>query len=190
MRRQHPFTKGSASGMSHSGCKNCVRLRGELEALKEEFHTMQLNNYWRFNNINYLRIELCATNEILPQLRCDCSLCNAGGYCRGWRRPHASKVPVNEDKCRFRPWFLSLLEEVGLSFCSEADNNGSSLAISSREEEVHLVIPSESEALTLEEGALRYGGRTKNARFQSADLKLLDRLFEALAQKQDACRVV
>ncbi len=170
-------------------CKNCQSLKRELEELREEMHALQLDQYWKFNNISYLQIEMHAANDILPELRCKCAACVPVRSCSKHRHqaPASDFKPASGDSeimiCKFRPWFLKLLEEVGLTF-QVCEHDGARLT-EAEESEVHIVVPSAEDANMMK--MIRYGGWLKNARYQSADLKLLDRLFEVLAQKQDAC---
>lgn len=169
---------------SESECKRCLILRKEVERLGNELQALKLSNYWAFNGVEYLEIEMRGVNDALPQLQCKCSRC-------GPRKPNSASLPSsNEDTCRFRPWFLTLLDEVGLQYCV---NEG--LNTEKEESEVHLVLPSmrNDGLVTLNvsraanaAGKMRYGGKMKNARLGSAELKLLDRLFEVLAEKQEA----
>ena len=134
---------------------------------------MHLKHYWTFNNVAYLEIEMRGANEVLPHLRCRCLRCY----------PSKSKCQA-EAVCKFRPWFLNLLEEVGLTYSIKDE------LTEAEEKQVHLVIPlsmnSSIDANNEErKTSMRYGGKIKNARFDSVDLKMLDSLFEILAQQQE-----
>ena len=150
------------------------QLQAEKEALQAEIQALKLKQYWTFNSIYHLELEMKGANEKLPWLRCRCNDCRCGVQdSEGWQ-------------CLFRPWFLSQLDALGLSYQILQPASGDS--------DVHFHIPGRvlygglndcddyEHKHDREEDypGIRYGSKLLNATYGSEDLKKLDRLFERL----------
>jgi hypothetical protein len=165
-------------------CPYCNALQAEKEALQAELQALKLKQYWTFNAIYHLELEMKGAND--EKLRCRCGDCRRG--------------VGDHEECLFRPWFLSQLDALGLSYQIM-------LPATPASSDVHFHIPARAlyggmHVCDVDERKhderkhderkhderkreqhyqrIQYGPKLLNATYGSEDLKKLDLLFERL----------
>jgi hypothetical protein len=163
--------------MHSPACPKCITLKQRARELQAEIQALKLKQYWTFNAMYHLELEMKGANEKL-QCRCD--------DCRRGVREH--------EECLFRPWFLSQLDALGLSYQIM-------LPATAASSDVHFHIPARALYGSMHDcddyepmddarqhehkrehhyQRIQYGLKLLDATYGSDDLKKLDRLFECL----------
>ena len=107
------------SGVDRLALVSKVLLDTRFLELKRENERLTLSLFWIDHSINTLKKLMAYANNhgVGPRCRCRCCLC-AKRCVPHWHSYDDGRI--NDDPCRFGPWFETILQQHGLSFASSA----------------------------------------------------------------------
>lgn len=97
------------SGVDRLALVSKVLLDQRFLELKRENERLQLSSFWADHSINTLKKWMCSANERAAGPRCQCRVCRR---IRRWREDDN----IEDEACKFGPWFETVLQQHGLGF--------------------------------------------------------------------------
>ncbi len=177
--------------VAHLALVSNILLDSRFLELTRENERLTMSLFWVDHNINTLRKLMAYANKHGVGPRCRCRCCLYAKRCV-WHWHSHDNGRINDEPCKFGPWFETILQKHGLSFTSSVKDDNYYRCVADREshpmppDSVHFLLVTTEHAPAASRLTWIYGAKLRKAQTtQDPGLLNLTALFKTLSGEPD-----